>query len=248
MPRGCSVLYVPYRNQGLIRTTYPTAEGFLPDAERRRLAPSEYFVRLFEKLATTDTTPYLCIVEALRFRDEVCGGEEKVRDYCRRIARDGGELMAAALGTRVLENGTGTLRDCCFANVQLPLRVEAEPEGAAAPTAELSRDDGGGREAGVPAAEAHAAADWITMTSVEEFDTFIATRYYAGSFWVRVCGQVYLDLRDFEWAAAVLLDLCDRVRSGRWKEGDARGQYTRSRHASIEHQDDGNSTFRSDLT
>ena len=201
------------------RTTYPTAEGFLPDAERRRLAPSEYFVHLFEKIATTDTTPYLCIPEALGFREEVCGGEGEVRDYCTRIARDGGELMAALLGTRVLENGTGTLRNCCFANVQLPLRVETGSEDAAAPFVKSSQDDGCGQEGGLPAGEAHAAADWITMASVEEFDTFLATRYYAGGFWVRVSGQVYLDMRDFEWAATVLLDLCDRVRSGRWKEG-----------------------------
>ena len=135
------------------------------------------------------------------------------------MAKRGAETAAEVLGTEVMNCAGSCLRDCCFANVQLPLRVEAEPEGAAAPTAELSRDDGGGREAGVPAAEAHAAADWITMTSVEEFDTFIATRYYGGAFWVRISGQVYLELRDFEWAATILLDLCDRVRSGRWKEG-----------------------------
>ena len=100
MPRGCSVLYVPYRNQALIRTTYPTAEGFLPEAERRQLKPSEYFVHLFDKIATTDTTPYMCVPEALKFREEVCGGEERVRDYCTRIARDGGERMAATRAVR----------------------------------------------------------------------------------------------------------------------------------------------------
>ena len=215
MPRGCSVLYVPYRNQALIRTTYPTAEGFLPEAERRQLKPSEYFVHLFDKIATTDTTPYMCVPEALKFREEVCGGEERVRDYCTRIARDGGERMAAMLGTRVLENRSGTLRRCCFANVQLPLKVKQE----VAHTAEVSHVDGVNGQSSLPAEEAHAAADWITMTAVNEFDTCIATRYYGGAFWVRISGQVYLELRDFEWAATILLDLCDRVRSGRWKEG-----------------------------
>ena len=216
MPRGCSVLYVPYRNQALIKTTYPTAEGFLPEAERRQLKPSEYFVHLFEKIATTDTTPYMCIPEALEFREDVCGGEERVRDYCTRIARDGGERMAAMLGTCVLENRSGTLRRCCFANVQLPLEVEREETIHAT---EVSRVVGSSGQGNLPAEEAHAAADWITMTSVKEFDTFIATRYYGGTFWVRISGQVYLELHDFEWAATVLLDLCGRVRSGCWKEG-----------------------------
>lgn len=199
VPRGCAVLYVPYQNQALIRTTYPTAEGYLPIAQRDALSQTSYFVHLFEKVSTIDTTPYICVIEALRFRDQVCGGEGRVRDYCQNMAREGGELMAAMMGTEVLENTTGTLRNCCFINVRLPLEV-----------AEEQRD--GEHMGKVPAMEAKAVADWITKTTVDEFDTFIATRHYAGAFWVRISTQIYLDLTDFEWAANVLLDLCGRVR------------------------------------
>ncbi|KAI0120520.1 aminotransferase family protein-like protein [Hypoxylon sp. NC0597] len=199
VPRGCAVLYVPHRNQALIRTTYPTAEGFEPATQRKLLSQKSYFVNLFEKVSTIDTTPYICVIEALRFRDQVCGGEERVRDYCINIAKEGGELMAAIMGTEVLNNITGTLRDCCFTNVRLPLEVAEELQDG------MHTDK-------VPAADAKAVADWITITSVEEFDTFIATRYYAGAFWTRLSSQVYLDLKDFEWAANVLLDLCGRVR------------------------------------
>ncbi|KAI1416571.1 aminotransferase family protein-like protein [Hypoxylon sp. FL1857] len=201
VPRGCAVLYVPYRNQALIRTTYPTAEGFEPEARRELLSPKSYFVNLFEKVSTIDTTPYICVIEASRFRGQVCGGEERVRDYCINLARDGGELMAAIMGTEVLENRTGTLRDCCFTNVRLPLEVTQVPHEEE-------------HMAKIPAAEAKAVADWITITSVQEFDTFIATRYYAGAFWTRLSSQIYLDRRDFEWAAHVLLDICSRVRKG----------------------------------
>ncbi|KAL7622263.1 hypothetical protein AAE478_007767 [Parahypoxylon ruwenzoriense] len=201
VPRGCAVLYVPYRNQALIRTTYPTAEGYLPHAERETKSSASYFVNLFDKVSTIDTTPYICVIEALKFRDHVCGGEERVRDYCKTIAREGGELMAAMMGTEILENKTGTLRDCCFTNVKLPLEIAEEQQG-------------GGYRGKVPAKDAKAVADWITKMTVDEFDTFIATRYYAGAFWVRISGQVYLERVDFEWAANVLLDLCGRVRNG----------------------------------
>ncbi|KAI0839809.1 aminotransferase family protein-like protein [Hypoxylon sp. FL0890] len=201
VPRGCAVLYVPYRNQPLIRTTYPTAEGFEPETQRDLLSQKSYFVSLFEKVSTIDTTPYICAIEALRFRSQVCGGEERVRDYCINMAREGGELMAAIMGTEVLENKTGTLRNCCFTNVRLPLEVTQVPQD----------EEHTGK---VPAAEAKAVADWITITSVEEFDTFIATRYYASAFWTRLSSQIYLDRRDFEWAANVLLDLCGRVKRG----------------------------------
>ncbi|KAI5866229.1 aminotransferase family protein-like protein [Durotheca rogersii] len=198
VPRGCTVLYVPYRNQARIKTTYPTSEGYLPRAQRGALSSESYFVNLFERVSTVDVTPYLCVVEALRFRDQVCGGEARVRNYSQDVAREGGKLMAAVLGTEVLENRTGTLRGCCFANVRLPLEV-----------ADTQHE--GGREGKVPAEDAKAVADWITRTSVDEFDTFIATRYYAGAFWVRISGQIYLERADFEWAATVLLELCSRV-------------------------------------
>ncbi|KAI0899204.1 PLP-dependent transferase [Annulohypoxylon nitens] len=200
VPRGCAVLYVPYRNQALIRTTYPTAEGYEPVAQREMQSQNSYFVNLFEKVSTIDTTPYICVIEASKFRDQVCGGEERVRNYCISMAKEGGELMAALLGTEVLENKTGTLRDCSFTNVRLPLEVTENAE---------ERHMGK-----VPVTEAKAVADWITIKSVEEFDTFIATRYYAGAFWIRISSQIYLDRADFEWAANVLLDLCSRVRKG----------------------------------
>ncbi|KAI1211313.1 aminotransferase family protein-like protein [Annulohypoxylon truncatum] len=200
VPRGCAVLYVPYHNQALIRTTYPTAEGYKPAIQRETQSQKSYFINLFEKVSTVDTTPYICVIEASKFRDQVCGGEERIRDYCINMAKEGGELMAAMLGTSVLDNKARTLRDCSFTNVRLPLEVTEESER---------------RHVGkVPVTEAKAVADWITITSVEEFDTFIATRYYAGAFWVRISSQIYLDRADFEWAANVLLDLCSRVRRG----------------------------------
>ncbi|KAI0169036.1 aminotransferase family protein-like protein [Hypoxylon sp. FL1284] len=201
VPRGCAVLHVPYRNQHLIKTSYPTAEGYLPASQREEQSQANYFVNLFEKVSTIDTTPYICVIAALGFRNQVCGGEERVRDYCQSMAREGGDLMAAMMGTEVLDNKKGTLRTCCFINVRLPLEVT-----------EGGRDE---KDSGkIPAAEAKAVADWITLTSVAELDTFLATRYYAGAFWVRISSQVYLERADFEWAANVLLELCDRVRQG----------------------------------
>ncbi|KAI1455056.1 aminotransferase family protein-like protein [Annulohypoxylon moriforme] len=199
VPRGCAILYVPYRNQTLIRTTYPTAEGYQPATQREMQSQNSYFVNLFEKVSTIDTTPYICVIKSSQFRDQVCGGEERIRDYCINMAKEGGELMAAMLGTNILENEAGTLRNCSFINVRLPL--------------EVVKESGEGRHMGkVPVTEAKAVADWITIKSVEEFDTFIATRYYAGAFWVRISSQIYLDRADFEWAANVLRDLCGRVR------------------------------------
>ncbi|KAI0907812.1 aminotransferase family protein-like protein [Ustulina deusta] len=208
VPRGCAVLYVPRRNQHLIKTSYPTDGRYLSEADRKSISPTKYFGNLFEHVSTIDTSPYLCVPEALKFRNEICGSEEQVRAYCIGLAKQGGELMAMLMGTEVLKSNTGTQEECCFTNVRLPLSVD--------------QDDkvGNARESrGILPGDAQTVANWITERSVNEFDTYIAVRYYAGGFWSRLSGQVYLDRADFAWAAGVLLELSARAQRGDWKSG-----------------------------
>ncbi|KAI1337045.1 aminotransferase family protein-like protein [Xylariaceae sp. FL0016] len=207
VPRGCAILHVPFRNHHWIKTSYPTAEGYLPERERPD-SHTAYFVGLFDKVSTVDTSPYLSVPESLRFRDQVCGGEKALRDYSIRLARDGGKLMAEMMQTEVLENKSQTLGDCCFTNVRLPLDISQIA------TDTCKRD---GVSSDVSHTKARTVADWITERSVNEFDSFLATRYYAGGFWTRLSSQIYLEQADFEWAARVLTELCNRVKRGEWE-------------------------------
>lgn len=196
VPRGCALLYVPFANQHLIKTTYPTSGGYQPPEVRAKMATTEYFVGLFVKVSTNDTTPYACIPAALKFRQDVCGGEDKIREYCERIAREGGARMAEIFNTEVLENETQTLRRCCFTNVRLPLSLT---------------------QLGATASEGTSIAKWIQEKTPEEYETYIPTKFFEGVFWSRVSGQIYLTMEEFEWAAETLLDLCRRVQAGEWK-------------------------------
>ncbi|KAI0441868.1 aminotransferase family protein-like protein [Xylaria telfairii] len=206
VPRGCTILYVPRRNQPLIKTSYPTHGSYLSEADRKGISPTKYFGSLFELVSTIDTSPYLCVLEALNFRNEVCGGEDRVRAYCTGLAKQGGELMATLMGTEVLKSEAGTLEDCCFTNVRLPLEIAQDGEKV------VTRQSGG-----ILPGDADAVANWMTERSVNEFDTYIAVRHYGGAFWTRLSGQVYLDRADFAWAAGVLLELCARARRRDWK-------------------------------
>jgi hypothetical protein len=153
---------------------------------------TEYFVRLFEKVSTIDSTPYLCVPKALEFRQEVCGGEDAVRQYSEGIAADGGKCMAELLGTEVLP--TSPSQACCFTNVRLPLRVNGD--------------------------QGRRIAKWMQESTAPEYETYLPIKFYEGGFWCRLSGQIYLTMEDFEWAAKVLLELSDRARAGEWKTGD----------------------------
>lgn len=163
------------------------------------------FVHLFEKVSTIDITPYICVPAAIQFRTTICSGEESVRKYCKDLARAGGIRLAEILGTEVLKNTSHPVRECCFTNVRLPLRIGPSP---------TFEEDGAEESVFVSVDEAPHVAQWIVDQTVKEFDTFIPTKVYAGAFWTRISGQIYLEIEDFEWAGRILQTLCERVERG----------------------------------
>lgn len=132
VPRGCAVLYVPVKHQALMRSTLPTSHGFQPRSasfgrpSTMPLGDNSKFVQNFEFVGTIDNSNYLVVPEALRWREEVCGGEEAIMNYNIKLAKQGGKIIADILGTEVIDNKSHTLTDCCLVNIVLPLRVSEE--------------------------------------------------------------------------------------------------------------------------
>lgn len=120
-PRGCAILYVPVRNQHLLRATLPISYGF-----------EGSFVANFAYIGTLDDSPYLCISAALKWRASLTWqgrrGEDAITAYMLDLARRGGQAVAKNLGTEVLENEDGTLGHCAFTNIRLPIEVSASRE------------------------------------------------------------------------------------------------------------------------
>jgi selenocysteine lyase/cysteine desulfurase len=203
VPRGAAVLYVPIRNQHLMRSTLPTSHGFKPRPGAKVGAPNPLasgnksaFVQNFEFVGTIDTTTYLVAPEALKWRDEVCGGEKAIIDYCTKLAQDGGKLVAKILGTEVMDNSTHTITNCCLVNVRLPLE--------ASPTKKDGVDS-------VNPEHAFKAASWIEKQLFENYDTFLPIYFLRGQWWTRLSGQVYLELSDFEWVGHKLKAICEKT-------------------------------------
>jgi len=159
------------------------------------------FVHLFEFVATIDYTPYLCVPAALEFRRKFCGGEEVIRKYSWEIARVGGKRVASILGTDVMDNETSTMTQCCFSNVRLPLTFAI-------------RGQSTNNQGVFSPEEAGKIQKWLNATAVKDFDTYLQIAFHSGHMWVRLSGQIYLELRDFEWVGFRLQDLCERARKG----------------------------------
>lgn len=128
----------------------------------------------------------------------MCGGEQKIRDYCHQLAREGGKRMAEILGTETMVRDPTLATDTCFAMVRLPVEL-------------------GDGEGAVAAEHGETIAAWIHETAISESDTYIPVRFYAGGFWVRISAQIYLTVENFEWAGHVLKKLCERASSSAWR-------------------------------
>ena len=151
------------------------------------------FEILFQFVATMDSSPYLCIEEALKFREEVCGGEERIMKHCVDLSNAAGKLAAEILRTEVMENGDKTLTRCSFVNVKLPLTI----------------GDGDGK---IPELDASTVVVWLVASLAKETDTYAPCFLHAGSFWTRLSGQIYLELDDYARGARALARLCDRAK------------------------------------
>ena len=201
VPRPCAVLYVPKRNQPLLRATLPTGFDFVPLSMGFAASTSEpVFVSNFASVGTLDDTPYLCIQAALEWRKKLSWngqrGEEAIMDYTRDLARKGGQTVSSILETEILDNEEGTLTNCSLVNVCLPLSA-----------GDLTGND---------VATSEQISQWIMKTMILEYHAAVVVIFYGGSWWVRLSAQVYLTLRDFERAGRLLREACERVNRGEW--------------------------------
>ena len=146
---------------------------------------------MFSFTATIDSSPYLCIKEALKFRREVCCGEEKITRYCSELAREGGKQAAAVLKTETMGNDEGT----CFTNVRLPISI-------------------GGGEGEIKKNDCILAIQWMAACLAKDYHTFIGLYIHGNSFWARISCQIYLEIDDVIWGAEILNELCQRVLTG----------------------------------
>ncbi|KAL6907208.1 PLP-dependent transferase [Trichoderma evansii] len=211
VPRGCAVFYVPVRNQHLLPTTLSTSHGYIPKTGTRTTPPDIYdsnksfFIHNFQWAGTKDYSPNYCVKDAVAYRKEVLGGEERILNYLWDLNKKGSKYVAEALGTEVLENKKGTLTNCALANIALPLwKGEKGPEGKET-------------EFVVPAEDMTLAVAWLMRTLADEYQTIVPMFILGTRLWFRTSAQIYLDMADYEYLAKALKTMCERVGKGEYK-------------------------------
>ncbi|KAL6859561.1 PLP-dependent transferase [Trichoderma novae-zelandiae] len=205
VPHTCAVLYAALKKQHLMRSSIPTSHGFQPPPEtlqkKQYISPYELpasknpFVFQFSYTVTIDNGPPMCIPAAIKFREEICGGEEAIQAYCRALARDGEKLAVEILQTRTLPMPES--KGVAFANVQLPLEISS-----------LGSEARGGL---VPLADVPRVIDFILQRLARDYNTFVNIAFISGALWARFSAQIYLELQDFEHGAKALKELCERA-------------------------------------
>ncbi|KAJ7292728.1 pyridoxal phosphate-dependent transferase [Mycena rebaudengoi] len=121
--RSCAVLYVPLRNQHIIKSTIPTSETYVSPVERT----GSNFVDQFDWIATIDFVPYLSVATALDFRQWL-GGEVRINAYCRKAAVEGAKRLAQILGTTQTVLDPSHEMTLNMINVHLPLPTDLGPK------------------------------------------------------------------------------------------------------------------------
>ncbi|KAL4778164.1 pyridoxal phosphate-dependent transferase [Aspergillus varians] len=217
-PRSCAVLYVPARNQHLIRTCLPTSWGYSPllpapsaqGADEDEVLPPSIlpstgksaFVTLFQLRGTTDDSAYYCVPAAMKFRAEVCGGEEAIHSYLEKLAGEAGDVVAGALGTDVLravkgdQGGLG----CGMVTVRLPIRVNDA----------LNSSSAGEGVVDVRSEDVSGLTQWMHGQMVDR-RTYVPVFQHGSWLFTRLSAQIYLDRADFEWLAGVLKEILGGV-------------------------------------
>ncbi|KAH7884325.1 pyridoxal phosphate-dependent transferase [Phlebopus sp. FC_14] len=179
--RGCAVLYVPKRNQYMIKSPIPTPVTYRSPRDEAYPGPQD-FVKLFEWTGTIDYVPLLSVSAALDFR-EWLGGEHKINEYTHNLAVAGGKRLAERLGTSVMDPGGDLTLN--MVNVELPIPGDIEYSSE--------------------------ANQILLDTLLLEWNTYAAHFKHNGKWWTRCSVQVWNQISDFDVVANALKDACAKV-------------------------------------
>jgi selenocysteine lyase/cysteine desulfurase len=187
VPTSCALLYVDPKHHHKIMSLpvsspYPNAYDNVDNGK----SDSKYLANLFSYTGTTDCTPFLCAPDALKFRNEVCGGEQKIRTYCHGLAKKAGPLISEMWGGTEILSGKGDEIITTMVNVALPLDLPVER---------------------------HKRALQLLFAYLLDHKTAVNAFSYKGQLWTRWSFNVYNDIEEVPAVARIILGAVEHIKS-----------------------------------
>lgn len=134
VPKSCALLYVNPKHHDLIQTfpvswSYGTRLIESPKTHEENQHNADLLINKFSFVGTVTYSQMFSVSEALKFRSEVCGGEENIRRYQYSLQEKAIEIVKKVFGpgSRLLQNSTKTLNPPGLFNICLPVDVKYVP-------------------------------------------------------------------------------------------------------------------------
>lgn len=128
VPKSCAMFYVNPKHRNMIQTlpiswSYGTRPIELPSNSQEVQHNEHLLVNKFCFVGTTTYAQMLSVSEALKFRAEICGGEDNIRKYQYDLQEEAIEQVKAIFGpgSELLQNSTNSLVPPGLFNISLPL-------------------------------------------------------------------------------------------------------------------------------
>ncbi|KAI5827137.1 PLP-dependent transferase [Schizophyllum commune Tattone D] len=193
--RGAAVFYVP---ESIVRASFPVSPYYV--SPKDRTSPSDNFVVQHNLTATIDWSNFFTIPAALRFRAWL-GGEAAINAYTHKLAFEGGKRIAEILQTEMMYPDEGSEMELSMVNVALPLPAFGKVIGPGA-GGEISKEE---------YAFQMKVQGLIQRKLLEERNLGPTRYYHNGRLWLRISGQVWLEMEDFEKVGWGVKEVCEEV-------------------------------------
>ena len=168
----------------------PPKEGVAPAYNPLPASSGTPFTTLFEFVATADNSPFYTVPAGIQWRKETFGSEEAIYQYLEDLQIKAGDLVVQKLGTDILTDKAGKMRQCAMVSIRIPLKFG---------------------EGGIDAAKMGEVMTYI-IDALRRENTYMAIFSYKGQLYTRLSAQTYLELEDFAWAADLLVKTCEEAR------------------------------------
>ncbi|SCU82960.1 LAME_0C03488g1_1 [Lachancea meyersii CBS 8951] len=198
VPKSCALLYVNPKHHATIQTTPVswnyTAEGCQAIKDPKTAEEIEHNDHLMHNKfwfsGTVSYAAYFCVEEAIAFRKNICGGEEKIREYQWQVQKAAIEAITGVFGpgSKLMQNSTGTLTTPGLFNVSLPLDAKYSSI-----QQKLSTDFNFFRRF-------KAQCD-VVARSKKAYAPFY---FHGGDAWVRFSAQIFNEVQDYVVAAEII--------------------------------------------